>query len=147
MSDEKCACGSPLVNGMCGNMAGMFNLPKEVLPFSMKPIPRSTLSERLKDWQDFDVAEYSLGVVLGLFKEEVGKPIFDCAPKWIFWSNNPLGNVLSIILQQLCAIGVLETNEETQFRWKGCDDSFCSDKSIQQKGFKPCAEVTFTPKN
>ena len=39
--------------------------------------------------------------------------------KWIFWSNNPLGNTLCGILDKLVEVGVLEFRDEpdVQFRW------------------------------
>lgn len=76
------------------------------------------LSERLKDWQDFDVASYNLGVVLGLFEDvELSECIFNKAPKWIFWTNNPMGTMFSNMLNQLLEVGILESNNDQQFRW------------------------------
>jgi hypothetical protein len=73
------------------------------------------LSERLKDWTDFDGAEYELGIALGLF-EDVRDPSFDKVPKWVFWSQNTLGNFLSDTLFGLADMGILERNEDG-FRW------------------------------
>jgi hypothetical protein len=78
------------------------------------------LNERLREWQDFDVAAYDLGVVLGLFADTPeGGWWLDHAPKWVFWSDNPLGNALHELLQQLVTIRVLESNEHGQYRWNG----------------------------
>jgi hypothetical protein len=77
------------------------------------------LSERLKEWQDFDYAQYHLGVVLGLFQDM--KPedriAFDRVPKWLLWTNNPLSNTLGNILNQMLEIGVLECDDDQSFRW------------------------------
>jgi hypothetical protein len=72
-----------------------------------------TLADTLTEWNDFDGAAFELGIALGVlaadasFKEN----------KWIFWSNNPVGKGLHATLVALVEAGVLETNEEGQFRW------------------------------
>ena len=75
----------------------------------------NALKERLKEWTDFDVALYGLGVVIGIFEKDTW---FDNNQKWIFWSNNPLGNTLHEILGKLVSTGILEENDYGQFRWK-----------------------------
>ena len=77
------------------------------------------LSERLREWHDFDGAAYELGVVLGLFPKEFGVDggLWH-GTKGIFWSNNPLGNALQASLQGLAKAGVLEYDEEgPRYRW------------------------------
>jgi hypothetical protein len=78
------------------------------------------LSERLKDWKEIDGALYDLGVVLGLWQDTPeGGFWLRQAPKWVFWTNNPIGNALYETLQRLVAIGVLEVrqNDELEYRW------------------------------
>jgi len=87
----------------------------------MEP-PKVTLVEPLRaaldDWQDFDVAAYALGRILGLF------PSFDTPEKsWleykhIFWTDNHTGRTLHYLLLNLVKNGVLLHNEEEQrFKW------------------------------
>lgn len=71
------------------------------------------LCKRLKDWQDPDFAQFHLGVVLGLF-DDLRPP-----PKWVFGSANPLADVLNDLLQQLVRSGLLELNDDAQYRWAG----------------------------
>lgn len=78
------------------------------------------LNQRLKDWVDFDGAAYELGVVLGVFEETPpGGFWLRHAPKWVFWTDNSLGNTLHEMLEQLVGIGMLEKNDEDQYRWNG----------------------------
>uniref|UniRef100_A0A7S4PSL7 Ubiquitin-like domain-containing protein n=1 Tax=Alexandrium monilatum TaxID=311494 RepID=A0A7S4PSL7_9DINO len=64
-------------------------------------------------WLDVDYAQYHLGTVLGLFPE--GLDFAD--NKWIFWTDNCLGNWLYRALGRLVESGLLERNdEESQFR-------------------------------
>jgi len=37
--------------------------------------------------------------------------------KWIFWTDNPIGNMLHSILEILVEAGVLEKNEDEQYRY------------------------------
>jgi hypothetical protein len=78
-----------------------------------------TLKERLKDWTDFDGASYELGVVLGIFKDfrTEGGSWLDHADKAIFWSRNDLGTALMKMLEEMASAGILDSNEDTQFRW------------------------------
>ena len=73
------------------------------------------LKELLKDWQDFDGAEHAIAVSLGLMPND-WRWVLENA-KWVLWSNNPLGNMLSQMLKALVEQGVLEQNDEQQFRY------------------------------
>ncbi|MET9881194.1 hypothetical protein ABZZ36_42465 [Actinacidiphila glaucinigra] len=73
------------------------------------------LSEGLPDWTDWDGAAFVVGRSLEIFGEsEAFSEV-----KWVFWTNNALGNALHEVLLQLAAAGVLERREEPdeQFRW------------------------------
>ncbi|PQO26251.1 hypothetical protein [Blastopirellula marina] len=75
----------------------------------MKP-----LKESLAEWTDTDCAMYYLTLALGL----VESPTPWDGKKWLFWSNNPVGNLLYEQLRQLAEIGVLQyDDEEERFRW------------------------------
>ena len=73
------------------------------------------LKELLKDWTDFDGAEYAIAVSLGLMPNDWHWVLQNA--KWVLWSNNPLGNMLSQMLIALVEQGVLEENDEQQFRY------------------------------
>lgn len=71
--------------------------------------------ESLKDWLDWDHAEYNLARALGIMDESVN---FCTDAKHIFWTDNPLGNSLHNILEGLSKAGVLEYDRENEkFRW------------------------------
>ena len=74
-----------------------------------------TLRDGLTEWTDWDVAGFSLAVCLGLMPAQEGWGL----TKPVFWSDNPIGNVLYQILDELVAIEVLERREEPdrQYRW------------------------------
>ncbi|MEU2231632.1 hypothetical protein [Streptomyces vietnamensis] len=76
------------------------------------------LSEGLAGWTDWDGAAFKVGRSLGIFSEtETFTQV-----KWVFWTNNRLGNALHEVLVQLTAAGVLERRDEPddiQFRWLG----------------------------
>ena len=91
--------------------------------------------ERLRDWQDFDVAEYALAEALGLVPPgawDFNSPI---PHKGVFWSNDPLGEALSKTLNHLVEAGVLEKNGDAQFRWRpgyeGLGEMFSSEAIAQ----------------
>jgi hypothetical protein len=73
-----------------------------------------TLRERIRDWTDWDVAEYELGVVFGLWPEFGSDPEGDPwnGRKGTVWSANPVGDMLSETLQALAKAKVLEYDEE-----------------------------------
>lgn len=75
-----------------------------------------SLKEVLKDWTDFDVAAHQLGLDIGLFTPE---ETFSTDLKWVFWSNNPAGEMLYRMLRLMAETEVLERDEESmQYRWK-----------------------------
>lgn len=78
----------------------------------------ATLRERLSDWTDWDLASYQLGRCLGLFEGQS----FETDVKHVFWSANPLGEHLLMVLSLLARAGVLELEDvpedgETRYRW------------------------------
>ena len=76
---------------------------------------KANLSEYLVNWSDFDVAEFYLGVVLGLWEDT--QEAFQ-SNKWIFWSNNLLGNSLFQLLEDMVRNNILMKNNS---RFKICD--------------------------
>lgn len=79
-----------------------------------------TLAERLKDWTDWDVAEYHLGVVLGLFPEWPGSWDNDVtAPlKGVIWSQSLIGDALAEGIRALSDSGLMYHNEDAgRYRW------------------------------
>ena len=74
-----------------------------------------SLREALADWSDWDGAGCALGTCLGLVPPGPGWG----RAKHVFWSNHEIGNMLSVMLDQLVVAGVLETRDEpdNQYRW------------------------------
>lgn len=75
----------------------------------------------LKDWTDWDRAAFHLGAVFGLWEPtepDTGKENWN-GLKWVFWTSNPLGEMLHEQLLALARAGVLEHRSEPddQFRW------------------------------
>jgi hypothetical protein len=76
------------------------------------------LKEHLRDWTDFDVAEFRLGQLLGVFPE--GNPWHHAQEfKHVVWSAHPMGDFLAEVLEGLVKLGVLEKDPGggTTFRW------------------------------
>ncbi|NNN30990.1 hypothetical protein HLK59_11530 [Streptomyces sp. S3(2020)] len=73
------------------------------------------LAKDLADWTDWDSAAFEVGRSLGIF----GESETFAQVKWVFWTDNPLGNALHEVLLQLVSARVLERREEPdeQFRW------------------------------
>lgn len=78
-----------------------------------------TLAERLREWTNWDIAEYHLGVVLGLFPEWPGSWTDDATEpiKGLIWKDSPVGDALSTCLSSLYAKGVLLHDDEGRYRW------------------------------
>ena len=73
-----------------------------------------SLAEHLADWTDADGAQYELGRAIGLFADASFPQV-----KFVFWTNNVLGDSLWEALHSLVRAGVLEYRDEPdhQFRW------------------------------
>lgn len=74
------------------------------------------LKNDLKEWQDIDTAAFCLACAIGLMKEGD----FQVKAKHVFWSNNPIGDMLYEMLKHLVKVGILEENpdpEEMAYRW------------------------------
>lgn len=76
----------------------------------------STLKTAIRDWTDVDVAQYSLAVALGLMSPTTP---FQTDAKHVFWTDNPTGTMLHLILEDLVKFGVLESRlgSDLQYRW------------------------------
>lgn len=76
-----------------------------------------TLEEALSKWTDSDVASFEVGVCLGFWPS--GDESFR-EQKGVFWTNNPLGNALFMLLGGLVRASMLESRDEPdlQYRWK-----------------------------
>ncbi len=77
----------------------------------MKPF-----KQRLSVWTDIDWAAYELAASLGLMEESSA---FDFRnAKHVFWTRNPIGDLLFRMLDDLVEVGVLEKSEDgDQYRW------------------------------
>ena len=79
------------------------------------------LKERLSDWKGWDMVSYDVGACLGFWGDFGAPPGHDCwkSYKWVMWSDNPLGNILSDFVHNLVKIGMLEKRDEpdVQYRW------------------------------
>lgn len=79
---------------------------------------RSIFRDRLREWQDFDVAEYALAESLGIVEPGAWDYDSPIPHKSVFWSNNPIGESLSRTLYLFVDARVLERNDNAQFRWR-----------------------------
>ncbi len=99
---------------------GFIIVPASCLPATpiVAPAPSACtpLKHHLQDWVDIDVAQFHLARCLGI----LGPDCPDMASaKWIFWSNNPIGNLLYRVLRDLATTGPVEIDEEElKVRWK-----------------------------
>lgn len=80
----------------------------------------ASFKDRLTGWLDWDCAAYELGVCLGLWID-FGAPSWEDpwhGLKWIFWTDNPLGNTLHNMLLNMVEVGILESKDDNEhFRW------------------------------
>lgn len=99
---------------------GFIIVPGSSLPATpvITPAPPTytPLKHHLQDWVDTDVAQFHLARCLGVLGPETPDM---AAAKWVFWSNNPIGNLLYRILRDLAATGFVELDEEElKVRWR-----------------------------
>ena len=75
-----------------------------------------TLKEHRADWVEWDGAAFHLARALGLIGSDVR---FHLEAKHVFWSANPIGDMLQDMLKQLVTVGVLEYRDEpaSEYRW------------------------------
>jgi hypothetical protein len=76
----------------------------------------TSLREELRDWTDVDQAQHCLSLCVGLMDPSVR---FHLEAKHVYWTNNPVGDMLLGILEKLADVEVLEKRDEPdlQFRW------------------------------
>jgi multicopper oxidase len=70
------------------------------------------LKRLLTNWSDFDAAQRAIAICFGLMTADT--PALNV--KWVFWTDNPISRMLTQTLNALVESGVLETNEDEQFR-------------------------------
>ena len=75
-----------------------------------KGFVRMSLKIKLKEWTDCDYAMHALAQSMGVMDETV--PLIGDA-KHVFWSDNPVGNMLGKTLDELVEIGFLEKRDES----------------------------------
>jgi hypothetical protein len=77
-----------------------------------------SLAELLADWTDQDIAMHSIAVSLGLVPNDIDYAMSKA--KFVYWSNNELGNMLGELVDLMEGIGALEfqiINDEEKIRW------------------------------
>ncbi len=74
------------------------------------------LRELLDNWTDADVAGYYLACSLGLMEYDPSFGVFRDL-KGVFSTNNVVGNALFKMLDIMVEGGLLEMNDEFQYRW------------------------------
>ena len=74
-----------------------------------------SLRDSLKEWTDIDVAQYELAKRLGLINENA---TFQDS-KYLWWSDNPVGNATVDLLEEMVDAGMLDhrTEPDQQYRW------------------------------
>ncbi len=77
-----------------------------------------TLQDALQDWSDWDGASFELARCLGIIKPEVR--FLDVKP--IFWTDNPIGNTLIAVLDELVTAGILEKEDDPGLRYRWSPD-------------------------
>ena len=75
-----------------------------------------TLRIALTDWTDFDMSAHVLAQCLGIMPAGLGMN----EAKWVYWSDNPLGNLLYGTLERLLELGALEKREEPDLQYRWC---------------------------
>lgn len=74
----------------------------------------TTFAGALSDWTDVDVAAHALARSLGLMPAK--SSMSDA--KWVYWSNNPLGLELVVLLDRLVDLGFLEKRDEPDSQYR-----------------------------
>ena len=74
------------------------------------------LNELLKDWEDQDISTYYLACCLGFMEYDSTFARF-LESKHVFWTGNPTSNFLYEMLGKMSEIGMLEFNDNDQYRW------------------------------
>jgi hypothetical protein len=77
-----------------------------------------SLREDLADWTDIDVAAHHLARRLGILPIESAMRDF----KWVYWSNNVLGEALVRTLDEYVALGILERRDEPDLQYRWCTE-------------------------
>ena len=86
---------------------------------SILPPIAGALRDNLREWEDYDVAAYKLGISLGLFEADDGSYDQFREHKSIFWTSNAVGYFLHETLEKLELLGVLEHDKQGhKFRWR-----------------------------
>ncbi len=98
---------------------GFIVVPSGALPAIQPEAPAPSLylplKHHLQDWLDIDIALFHLARCLGVLGPEIPSM---AAAKWVFWSNNPTGNLLYQLLRNMEDAGVVEIDhEDLKVRW------------------------------
>jgi hypothetical protein len=80
-------------------------------------VDSDTLKDGLNDWLDRDSAAFALAVSLGILPG--GANYQNTSVKYVFWSRNPLGEMLYDHLDKLVRLGIVEHREAEDdfYRW------------------------------
>lgn len=73
-----------------------------------------SLRDDLADWKDLEEAAHDLARHLGVLPAESIMRDF----KWVYWSANPLGNMLVRTLDEYVTLGILEKRDEPDFQYR-----------------------------
>jgi len=75
-----------------------------------------TLRVALADWTDFDASAHALAQCVGIMPSHQEMK----EAKWVYWSENPLGDMLYSTLEHLVELSVLEKRVEPDLQYRWC---------------------------
>ena len=75
-----------------------------------------TLRTSLAEWTGIEEAAHALAQCLGVVPSELEMQEI----KWVYWSSNPLGNMLYRVLDHLVELGALQKREEPDLQYRWC---------------------------
>lgn len=80
-------------------------------------VKQQTLKAALSDWTEVDMACYYLAISLGLMSPPDDGSFWG-STKAIFWSDNPVLNMLYDMLRMMVAQGILEKRFEPDYSYR-----------------------------
>jgi hypothetical protein len=78
-------------------------------------VSEESLRKTLENWVDTDGAAYLLACALGLMDQSVD---FCTRAKHVFWTDDPIGNLLVGMLDEMVENEILEKRDEPDFQYR-----------------------------
>ena len=90
------------------------------------------IDELFAEWEDYDFSAYYVACLLGIVKYDKSWDEYRRI-KGLFWTNNPVGNILYDFLEKMVEAKLFEKDDDLGYRWNKSFNAYWLNPEISKQ--------------